>query len=265
MSILLVGTGRVATALARRFAERDYPIEYLYGRSADRARMLAWESNSLPLGPADPVPENIETVLLAVSDGAIESVARQLAPKLDPDVLVAHTSGATPATVLAPHFKNFGTFYPLQTFTTGRTPDWTRLPILVDANSTTAREHLRRLARKISSKVSATTDEERANLHVAAVMVNNFTNHLYHLAQRFCADHHIDFKLLLPLIRETSEKIQDGRSPDAAQTGPARRGDETTIQRHLSQLETYPELHELYRWFTDSIQRDDPNVEPPSN
>jgi predicted short-subunit dehydrogenase-like oxidoreductase (DUF2520 family) len=91
-------------------------------------------------------------------------------------------------------------------------------------------------------------------LHVAAVMVNNFTNHLYKLAEDYCKNEGLDFRQLIPLIEETAERLKT-ISPADAQTGPAIRHDAPTIEKHLIILEKYPHLKEIYKIMTESIQQ----------
>jgi hypothetical protein len=57
-------------------------------------------------------------------------------------------------------------------------------------------------------------------LHVAAVFVNNFTNHLYQIGNEICDENQIPFSILHPLITETAQKIMN-LPPALAQTGPA--------------------------------------------
>ena len=46
---------------------------------------------------------------------------------------------------------------------------------------------LKKLGKKLSKKVAIISDKERAILHVAAaVFVNNFSNHLFHIGKRNC-------------------------------------------------------------------------------
>jgi hypothetical protein len=68
-------------------------------------------------------------------------------------------------------------------------------------------------------------------LHVAAVFVNNFTNHLYTIGNKICEENQVPFDILKPLILETAHKIMT-ISPNEAQTGPAKRNDITTIEAH---------------------------------
>ena len=252
--MLLIGTGRVARALVHRFQEVGYPITELWGRNLLAVRSIC--EGTFTRSPQDLNFVNPEpgTCLIAVSDGAIGEVAARLREHLHPDTLVAHTSGATPSTVLAPHFARYGTFYPLQSFTARRTPDWNQIPLLYAASDARGEAQLLEKAHRIAQRVERMDDVTRNRLHVAAVVVNNFTNHLYRLAENYCAQNDLDFTLLQPLMEETTGKLRQ-MTPAEAQTGPARRGDRATIERHLALLESDPALRALYAQFSDAIGR----------
>ena len=89
-------------------------------------------------------------------------------------------------------------------------------------------------------------------MHVAAVFVNNFVNHLYQIGQEICLDNQIAFEILKPLIQETAEKINT-ISPQEAQTGPAIRKDNNTIDAHLAFL-SKENQKTIYKTLTQSIQ-----------
>jgi hypothetical protein len=89
-------------------------------------------------------------------------------------------------------------------------------------------------------------------LHVAGVVVNNFTNHLYAVAEDFCGKENIDFKLLFPLIQETAQRLNHFSAKDV-QTGPALRNDVFTLDKHLRILSAHPKLKYLYLKLTNSI------------
>jgi len=190
--------------------------------------------------------------ILAVHDSSIGKVAEHLSNILPTDKIVVHTSGATPSTVLAPFFPNFGVFYPLQTLSIDRKADFDTIPICVDAAFAETQKMLLALGQKVSKQVQIVTDEERAVLHVAAVFVNNFTNHLFQIGATITEEESLSFDLLRPLILETALKIQDN-APADMQTGPARRGDASTIRRHERYLEKFPAYRELYTVLTQSL------------
>jgi hypothetical protein len=101
--------------------------------------------------------------------------------------------------------------------------------------------------------VQVADDVTRLKLHLAGVLVNNFTNHLYALTEDFCRQEGIDFDLLLPLIKETAGRLSHFR-PRQSQTGPAVRRDNNTIKKHLELLNNHNDIKELYKLFTNKIQ-----------
>jgi uncharacterized HAD superfamily protein len=78
------------------------------------------------------------------------------------------------------------------------------------------------VAKVISDKVFAINSEQRKALHVAAVFVNNFTNHLYTIGNEICEENQVPFDILKPLILETANKIMT-ISPNEDRTGKAKR------------------------------------------
>ena len=148
---------------------------------------------------------------------------------------------------------HYGVFYPLQTLRKDREelPD---IPLFIDASDDTARKKLQQLADSISKgHVMQAGEDERLKMHIAAVFVSNFVNYMYTLAEDFCNKEGIDFQQLLPLIEETAQRIKN-ISPSAAQTGPAIRNDQATIEQHLKLLEKYPKLKAVYEMMTKNIR-----------
>ena len=114
---------------------------------------------------------------------------------------------------------------------------------------------MKKIAKRISQKVFELNDEQRATAHVTAVMVNNFTNYLFTAADEILEKENLPFDLLRPLILETAHKVQSA-NPKEMQTGPAARGDEATIERHLQFLEKYPDLKPVYELLTERILKE---------
>jgi predicted short-subunit dehydrogenase-like oxidoreductase (DUF2520 family) len=96
---------------------------------------------------------------------------------------------------------------------------------------------------------------ERRVLHLSAVFACNFTNHLLAVAKNITEDHELEFDLLKPLIRETFRKAMIAADPAEVQTGPARRGDQKTIDRHIAMLNGQPHLQQIYTVLTQSIMQ----------
>ncbi|MCB9278420.1 MAG: DUF2520 domain-containing protein [Lewinellaceae bacterium] len=254
--IILVGAGNLATRLGLRLAEKNIQVLQVYNRTPERASALASRIGAQPVADIRGIDPAGRLFILAVADQAVPELAAALTPLNAPERLFVHTSGSLPSTILAPAFSRYGVFYPLQTFTKNRTPDFDEIPVCVHAAAEADLRVLEALGQRVSRKIYRINDEERAAAHIAAVFANNFTNHLYGIAERLLAENGLPFDLIRPLILETALKVQS-ESPAPMQTGPARRNDRETIRRHLEALGRHPEWASLYRLITESIQHED--------
>ncbi len=251
-TITIIGAGSVGTALAHRFYEKGHSIQQVFSRQKAKAQKLAAEVEAKAVDQLQDIEPNAQYYILAVHDDAIAQVAQQLTVIKQTDAIIAHSSGATPMAALA-SCRNYGVFYPLQTFSTSIPPDFEELPFCITANTEENRQQLFELASSICPNVYTISEAQRQRLHVAAVVVNNFSNHLFALADRLCRQEQLDFEILKPLIRQTLRKIEQS-APEQVQTGPAARGDRGTIERHLDWLDLHaPELKTLYTELTENI------------
>lgn len=189
--------------------------------------------------------------ILAVPDDAIEAIAQEI---ILPDLsLLVHTSGTKAIKDL-----NYsaaaasGVFYPLQSFSKSRPVNFEQVPILIESESKEAIEILKNLGKSISKSVQFVSSEQRAKLHLAAVFANNFTNHLLSISETIAKEAKLDFSLLKPLIVETVEKSL-ALSPKKAQTGPAKRGDIETLDKHMEMLADDEPLQEIYKVISQHI------------
>lgn len=245
-SLSIAGTGNVARHLGKELVKAGVRIEFVYGRSTEKTAALASLLGcKMTLDPSDLAGSDL--ILCAVSDNALPELIPQLS-RLAP---VATTSGTVNALALA-HTHPVGVFYPLQTFSPNRETDLSHVPFFVEGSSADLVEQLKALAATISDTVTELSHERRAHLHLAAVFVNNFTNHLVDIAQQHLEQEKLPFAWLRPLLNETVDKLGHQSAKDA-QTGPARRNDTQTIQHHISMLS--PEDAQLYRLLSDSIRK----------
>jgi predicted short-subunit dehydrogenase-like oxidoreductase (DUF2520 family) len=248
MEIVIIGTGNTATVLGRKLKAAGHKIVQVFGRDTSAASKLAYELGTESTNYWNIVYRDADLYILAVSDIAIKEILDELQL---PDKTIVHTAASVSKNVLKNTAHHFGVFYPLQSLKKeiSHLPD---IPIVIDASDESTLKELEVLAYSISDKVVEAGDEQRMKLHLAAVIVNNFANHLYALAESYCNHEGIDFNLLLPLIKETAERLEYV-SPSQSQTGPALRNDRDTIEKHLSLLKKYPHLKKIYETFTESI------------
>jgi predicted short-subunit dehydrogenase-like oxidoreductase (DUF2520 family) len=196
------------------------------------------------------VNRNADLYILAVSDIAIAEIISELQL---PEKTIVHTAASVSKDVLQKATSHYGVLWPLQSLkkNAAQLPE---IPIVIDASDAETFAQLVAVAGSISAQVMAAGDEERMKLHLAAVFCNNFVNHVFVLMQQYCAAEGLDFNLLKPLIHETATRIETV-APADAQTGPAIRYDEATIQKHLGLLQRHPQLARFYHLFTQSIQQ----------
>lgn len=190
-----------------------------------------------------------DVYIIAIPDDAISKFSDSLPLK---NKLVVHTSGSVSLKKLNSEL-NRGVFYPLQSFTTDHVVSFSEIPVCIEAENQKDLNLLRELGAAISEKVVVISSEERQKLHLAAVFVNNFVNHIYHISESYLEENKLDFDLLKPLIKETARKIEH-LSPSEAQTGPARRNDLKTIEKQLHLLKDSP-YETLYNQLTEAIQK----------
>lgn len=246
LKVVIIGSGNVAQHLIKAFQSSDKTVlADVYARNPEKLfnildkRLITDNLNTLP---------EADVYILSVSDDAIAEVSAQLPFN---DRLVVHTSGSTGIEVINNKNRR-GVFYPLQTFSKNKEVDFKQIPVCLESDNVKDYELLEQLSSCISNLVYNINSLQRQALHVAAVFVNNFTNHLYEIGSEICLENNIPFAILKPLIKETADKI-DTLTPLEAQTGPARRRDITTIQRHLDFIKDENQKA-IYTLLTKSIQ-----------
>ena len=238
INVVLLGGGNVAFHLGKAFLKaNNVNLVQVYNRSISAIKHL--ESKTKITDSINNL-HDADVYVISVTDAAIKKIVK----KINSKAVVVHTSGSVAMQVLAKQ-EHFGVFYPLQTFSKERNIEFENIPICIEANSKKDLKVLNTLAASISNNIHFISSEQRQQLHTAAVFVNNFTNHLYHLSNIICKKHDVDSSILLPLLEETAAKAIEIPAFDA-QTGPARRGDTQIIEKHLENLtESNKEIYKL--------------------
>ena len=125
------------------------------------------------------------------------------------------------------------------------------IPFCLYSTSTSTYSQLHILASAISKTVHEINDDQRQQIHLAAVLINNFVNHLIFKSESFLKEKKIDAAILQPLLAETIKK-QSKIGSHKAQTGPAIRNDQSTIDKHIN-MSNDDTLTAIYKAMTDSI------------
>lgn len=246
ITVTIIGAGNVALHLCKAlYKSEGVYLNQIYSRSP-----LSHHFKNIQV----PVTHSLEELkpsdvyIISVSDAAVTSVAQQL--PFD-NRLVVHTTGSVGMTEL-PEKNRRGVWYPLQTFSKDKNVSLEHIPFCIEAEDAGDLELLHLLSNAVSTKVYEMNSEQRQTLHLSAVFVSNFVNHLYQITKEIGDAKNIPFEVFQPLMHETLDKLQY-LSPTEAQTGPARRNDQETILKHLSLLNN--DLYKnIYQLLTTSIR-----------
>jgi len=249
MKIVMIGAGNVATVLGKLFYKSGFPIIQIVGRSKESANKLAAELNTEAIFSLEQISQEADLYIIAVPDDSVNSIAEKL---LLNGKVVVHTAGTLSLNTIHKTSNNIGIIWPLQSLRK-QINEIPEIPFVIDGNNEYVLMFLNRVLSSVSENIITLKDNERIKLHFSAVLVSNFTNHLYALAQQYCGNYKLPFDFLNPLIAETASRINYYEAKDL-QTGPSVRGDNITVTAHLKLLEENEMLRNIYTIFDKSIK-----------
>jgi predicted short-subunit dehydrogenase-like oxidoreductase (DUF2520 family) len=252
MRISVVGAGRVGTAVAVLLSRAGHAIVAVAGRDATPARASTWLPG-VPVVPPAEAAADADVVLLGVPDDALRSVVIAIAIAITPGAWVAHLSGAAGLDVLDPlagvGARRLAT-HPLQTFADveGAVRALPGCWLAVTADDEAGFGMGEGLAEDIGAVPFRLRDDERGLYHAAAVFASNYVVATSGVAERLFAAAGVPDPLaaMRPLQEATLANVHR-LGPETALTGPAVRGDASTIERNLTAIAaTAPDLVPAY-------------------
>lgn len=252
MKIVFIGSGNLATNLAKALYRSGHEILQVYSRTAEHADMFADLFECSATTDIYNIRCDADIYIFSVKDSVLERLANCVAENIK-DKLFVHTAGSMPMDILP--IERRGVIYPMQTFSKSREVDFSAIPTFVEAENSEDLLLLKTLAESISDKVCVLPSEDRKSLHVAAVFACNFANHCYRLSEKVLSKYDIPFSVMLPLVDETTRKVHE-MSPKDAQTGPAVRWDENVMLEHKQMLKDDKIMFDIYELLSKSIHND---------
>ena len=244
MKIILIGAGNLGNQFYQKMINNPN-IELIQWVNRSSKLDKSAEGISIIKNLSD--LKSADIYILAVSDDAISFASDQISK----ESFLVHTAGSVSINALS-NQKRKGVLYPIQTFSENREIDFSKFFFGIEASQKKDLSILIKLTDLLNTKYILMDSNQREALHLAAVLVNNFTNYLFTEAKKICASHQLSFDLLLPLIKETIDKFEV-LLPKDAQTGPAIRNDQHTIEKHLDLIRD-PVLKKIYLTLTSAIQ-----------
>jgi predicted short-subunit dehydrogenase-like oxidoreductase (DUF2520 family) len=190
---------------------------------------------------------DVDLVLIATPDAAVADVAAAVEPSRT--AVVAHLAGSMGLDAVA-HHPRPAALHPLVAL-----PDASvgARRLLAGCWFAVAGDPVvRQVVDDLNGKAFEVADRDRAAYHAAAVVASNHLVALLGQAERLGAQAGVPLAAFLDLVRATVDNV-DELGPAAALTGPAARGDEATIERHLDAIAAAE--HPAYRALADEARR----------
>ncbi len=253
LEFVIIGCGNLAWHLAKKITKsKTHSLSIHNHQNNSSLQQFSDKYNCDVFSNLNKISTTADYYFICVSDKAINAVAKKLKPS-KPNALLMHTSGSQPLNKLGSKQNNLAVFYPLQTFTKQDKINWSHVPIIVEGGNEKALNEVIEISKLFSPKVVCLNYQERLQLHLAAVLVNNFTNALYVEAFKLLPKvNEQNHNLLLPLMEQSVKKIEKVH-PLNAQTGPAKRKDVEVLGKHLKLIEKNTLLKNVYQLMTQLI------------
>ncbi len=249
-TVSFLGSGNVATNLAKAFYKKGFVIDYIYSNTLNNATILAQKVNAQPINQLDKKTLDSDLIVVALKDDIIVDVLKTVT---NISSLIVHTSGSFDTAKLGAFSNRYGCIYPFQTFRKEIETQLEEIHFFVEANSPEDMETISIVAKLFSEQVVEMNSSERKSLHIAGVGLNNFTHYLLSITKHYCEENNLKPEYLTNLLMQT---VNNSFYVDGAlnmQTGPARRGDVAIIKEHIDQLENSPKYQRIYKTFSQLI------------
>src|SRR2546425_11842278 len=249
VTVSIIGTGRLGTALALALTSHGYSVQALVSRRLSQAqkarrllggKALALSENQLNQWPAS------RLVLISTPDDVIAEVAGNLAKSqegMPRDRTALHTSGALSSEVLTPLAEvgfHVGSLHPLVSVSDSVSGVISLGGAFYCLEGDDAAVRVARmLVRDLGARSFAIDSRKKALYHAAAVMASGHVVALFDIATEMltrCGLNEANARrVLLPLVESTVRNLSSSE-PARALTGTFARGDLATVRRHLAAL-----------------------------
>lgn len=241
-NISIIGSGRVAKSLGTFFLSKGVTISGIYSRNKETGKACAALFKCDYFETAKQIPGDL--LLVAVSDDQTINIIDEI----NPEKAVIYTAGSVDLNQIK--HPNTGVFYPLQTFSGLESDIEFDFPVLIESKTEILAKLIIDLCKYCELNFDVCDSKKRSNYHLVAVFMNNFINHIGHIAKTENDQRELNWEILKPLLHKTIFNILNNNTL-SSQTGPATRNDISIIKKHEEMLD---EQHlKVYQALTESI------------
>jgi predicted short-subunit dehydrogenase-like oxidoreductase (DUF2520 family) len=212
-SVRVIGRGRAGRSLATALGRAGWGLGGVLGREDDVSEAA----------------QGVDLLVIAVPDDAVARVAASVTPV--EATVIAHLAGSLGLDVLAPHSRR-AALHPLASLPSPEVGAerlrgaWFAIagdPLVLS------------VVEALEGRSFNVADSHRSAYHAAAAIASNHLVALLAQVERIASDAGVPFDAYLDLVRATVENVA-ALGPVDALTGPAARGAEATIARHVAGL-----------------------------
>jgi predicted short-subunit dehydrogenase-like oxidoreductase (DUF2520 family) len=230
-SVRIIGPGRAGTSLALALTTVGWDVAPMLGRGDDLTDAAS----------------DVQLLVIATPDGVIGETAAAVRPV--PSTVVAHLSGSLGLRPLAPHARR-AAFHPLVAMPN---PEVGSKRLLGSWFGVSGDEVIvDKVVTALGGRSFPVDDDDRVLYHAAACIASNHLVALLGQVERLAAKLDVPPEAYLDLVRATLDNVAELGSRRAL-TGPAARGDESTVRRHLRALPA--DERKAYRGMADAARR----------
>jgi len=241
--VTIIGNGNLGYNFSIALEKaQDFKLLQWYGRN--------WKNKNFNNKSINKLSEikKADLFIIAVSDDSISDILNYI----NKQYFVIHCSGATPIDVFH-DFERGGVIFPVQTITKQIDFSFKNIPFCIESKKTSDLKLLKKLVKNLHGTFKCLDSNQRANVHLSAVWINNFVNHMISKGKKICIENNISFSLMEPILKKTVDQAIS-QNPDKVQTGPALRNDINTLKLHSSLIKNSDDKS-LYKIITKSIQK----------
>jgi predicted short-subunit dehydrogenase-like oxidoreductase (DUF2520 family) len=244
-TIGFIGSGAVATGLARAIVIKGVAVAAITGRNNRRVYELASETGAGHHGSRMVDALGLSDItFICLPDDSIAGETEKLSEEVS-DIsgkIVFHTSGSLTSSVLTPLKKRgayIGSFHPLQTFPTDTAKEISMAGCAVALEGDTeAVEAGKEIALLLGSHPLVLSTDQKGLYHTAATIASNGLVALVGVIEELYGELDIGGDALRYYHQLMQQSLTNSMMLGAVQaiTGPVARGDVTTLKRHIGEL-----------------------------
>ena len=261
--ISFIGAGKVGSALGLYFKQKGFKIGGYYSKTYEHAQSAARLTESKAFTNIGELMNSSTMIWITIPDDALTSVAKEISLLDIPPHVKAfvHTSGVHSAEVLQSiKDTGFPTYcaHPLMAF--GETAEsaqqlsetYFALDGAMDQVKQDDDTYMTHFFEKLGNHTLYIEANKKELYHCAASVLSNYMVTLLNMAyEMFEASGMTKSeikKATAPLLRSTLKNIAENDAMSDALTGAIKRGDRSTVEKHLAALEKYmPHKTTLYK------------------